>query len=562
MSSALAKFRKSNKDGDIKKAAQKVSDPKKDTLTRLKHLRTVLENYETAEAKKFFEENYSHIYYIFFDNFVIVEADLKQRANKSHREELDNILNIFEKILLLLPELVHKRWMFHSIGRIMKKLLHPGNGLKLRRDGMRLFLIWYQILQDNASDECHQIFLQLVPGLGKGEQQDILYGKTANTPDIRASSTSLSSSSYGGIIAAGEITPILPVPGEKQPDNITKFFFDALLQFMVSEVIKIEWMNKDMREICFVFLFNKFKHSYLKWLLPDFDKTRTIYDPVLDLPCVRVPADTLSTDEPENVSECRDSFIRWLTTFTITSNKKPEGEVLKGISCSALAEGDEDDVKTKKDVSESREENQDQAPGSNTSTLSASSQIFEKDSPNSSFCNEEHSTSEYEIVRSVMYSTRENINIVHEIFRQALLFSFKHGGAIRRVIAVYKDWFQNDSDNKPVFMMEPSDSGLPLGLLPDLSHSLSDILEEDGSTDSMESAPNSIPLQMSRDSGDLKTWLRNASYLGAIQDLADGGDLTQYDIRAGQQKLIQICVTNAANIFLLQADSDSALQEQ
>ena len=41
---------------------------------------------------------------------------------------------------------------------------------------------------------------------------------------------------YGGIIAAGEVTPILPVAGEKQPDNITKFFFDALLQFMVSEV--------------------------------------------------------------------------------------------------------------------------------------------------------------------------------------------------------------------------------------------------------------------------------------------------------------------------------------
>ena len=42
MSAALAMFRKSNKDGDIKKAAQKVADPKKDTLTRLKHLRTVL----------------------------------------------------------------------------------------------------------------------------------------------------------------------------------------------------------------------------------------------------------------------------------------------------------------------------------------------------------------------------------------------------------------------------------------------------------------------------------------------------------------------------------------
>lgn len=72
----------------------------------------------------------------------------------------------------------------------------------------------------------------------------------------------------------------------------------------------------------------------------------------------------------------------------------------------------------------------------------------------------------------------------------------------------------------------------------------------------------SKPLQMSRDSGDLKTWLRNASYLGAIQDLAGEEEFSQYDVRAGQQKLIQICITNAANIFLLVADSDIALQEQ
>jgi len=43
----------------------------------------VTDNYETTEAKKFFEENYSHIYYIFFDNFVTVESDLKQRGKVS-----------------------------------------------------------------------------------------------------------------------------------------------------------------------------------------------------------------------------------------------------------------------------------------------------------------------------------------------------------------------------------------------------------------------------------------------------------------------------------------------
>ena len=49
---------------------------------------------------------------------------------------------------------------------------------------------------------------------------------------------------YGGIIAAGEVTPILPVAGEKQPDNITKFFFDALIQFVVSEVLSHTFSTK------------------------------------------------------------------------------------------------------------------------------------------------------------------------------------------------------------------------------------------------------------------------------------------------------------------------------
>jgi hypothetical protein len=39
-----------------------------------------------------------------------------------------------------------------------------------------------------------------------------------------------------GMIAAGEITPILPSTTEKMPDNVTKYFLDHLLNYMVSEV--------------------------------------------------------------------------------------------------------------------------------------------------------------------------------------------------------------------------------------------------------------------------------------------------------------------------------------
>ncbi|KAL8608299.1 hypothetical protein ACOMHN_042166 [Nucella lapillus] len=547
MSAALSMFRKTAGHGDVKKSAQKVADTKKDSLTRLKHLRSVLDNYDTQEAKKFFQDNYSHIYYIFYDNFGTVEADLKQRASKAHREELEGILHIFEKILFLLPELVHKRWMFHSIGRILKKLLHPGNSLLLRRQGVRLFLVWYQILQDNASDECHQIFQRLVPGLGDGDLCD-LFSKSLSTPD-----------SISGIIAAGEITPILPSTSEKMPDNITKYFLDHLLNYMVSEVIKIEWMNKEMREVSFTFLFNKFKSKYLLWLLPDFH-ARDIYEPVLELPRERSEEEMQSKDDPVNVAECRDSFIIWLANFTMTSGR-PDPDLVKGLSCSVLTDTSPGMAEDARDGAESRGENQDL----NKTGSSGDSAGGDHDSIHSSQGGEEHSITEYEIVRAVLYSTRENVNIVHECFRQALLFSFRHTLAIRKVIAVYKEWFQH-VEQRPLFMLEPSEAilGLEAREMPDFLHSsLSDIMEEDGP--SSDDSPSASALSLAQSNllaEDRQRYRRNRSYLGAVGDLADCGVDRLQDVRAGAQRVLQVFITNAANIFLLTTEDTSCLQDQ
>ncbi|KAG5857394.1 hypothetical protein ANANG_G00019000 [Anguilla anguilla] len=82
--------------GDVKKSTQKVLDPKKDVLTRLKHLRSLLDIIDKSELKPFFESNCSQIYFIFYENFIILESNLKQKGNKSQREELDSILFIFE----------------------------------------------------------------------------------------------------------------------------------------------------------------------------------------------------------------------------------------------------------------------------------------------------------------------------------------------------------------------------------------------------------------------------------------------------------------------------------
>lgn len=43
----------------------------------------ILENAESSELKQFFDQNYSHIYYVFFENFVIIEVGLRQKGKLS-----------------------------------------------------------------------------------------------------------------------------------------------------------------------------------------------------------------------------------------------------------------------------------------------------------------------------------------------------------------------------------------------------------------------------------------------------------------------------------------------
>ena len=46
------------------------------------------------------------------------------------------------------------------------------------------------------------------------------------------------------------------------------------------------------------------------------------------------------------------------------------------------------------------------------------------------------------LVREVLYGSRDNVNFIHELYRQAFLLDFTHAGAIRKAIGAYKDWIQ------------------------------------------------------------------------------------------------------------------------
>lgn len=148
-----------------KKLASKILDTKKEVNSRLRYLRSYIESTENPlELKLFFDQNYAHIYFIFYESFVLAESNLKQKINKVHRDELELVLFIFQKILLLQPERINQRWQSRSIGRLLQKLLHISNAKYIKITGLRLFLIWYQILNKNRTQFEELMFQKLIQG--------------------------------------------------------------------------------------------------------------------------------------------------------------------------------------------------------------------------------------------------------------------------------------------------------------------------------------------------------------------------------------------------------------
>ncbi|KAM4778476.1 ral GTPase-activating protein subunit alpha-1 isoform 7-T8 [Cyanocitta cristata] len=532
--------------GDVRKSTQKVLDTRKDPLTRLKHLRVLIENAESIDLKQFFDQHFSHIYYVFFENFVTIEVNLKQKGHKSQREELDSILFIFEKILQLLPERIHQRWQFHSIGLILKKLLHTGNSLKIRREGVRLFLLWLQALQNNCSKEQLWMFSCLIPGFSSPQSE---YGpRTLDNlinPPLNVQETQ---------VTIEEITPLVPPQsGDKGQEDLTSYFLEALLKYMVIQVKSLEWKNKENQEKGFSFLFSNFKKYYLPSIFPNICKETSLYNPILDIPQMRpkphyvIVKKDAETNEAiyctkEPFIKARVIVIRWLVSFWL--EPKPhtgphipgmEGEnVPKNIQRAAASMASREDSKNDSTDKQDRNAEPEQSH-SNTSTLT------EREPSSSSLCSidEEHLT-DTEIVRKVFSSKRSNVNFLTEIFRQAFLLPICEAAAMRRVVKVYQEWIQQE--DKPLFMKEPEE--IMQCTTVDCDENVDHNSSEKGKEREEEKGMNSSHVRNSN-------WTRNGCYEDTLHKASEI-DTEEQNVRAGVQSVLQVFIINSSNIFFLE----------
>lgn len=309
-----------------KKCASKVLDVKKDLNSRLRYLKQYIESTEnTLELKKFFDVNYSQIYFVFYESFLAVESNIKPKVNKLNKEELETVLFVFHKILLLQPEKVHLRWQVRSIGRIIQKLLHIGNTKSIKFYGARFFLIWYQILNTNKTHVEELMFQKLIQGFDtfySSAQTSGIINSTMGIDMLSAEAQKVFNQSSGwsanGTDSASsrsiypfEINPIIPVqPNEQQQSmssyqqmqqmsssssssqqqqqassqfqgsqfnsgvssvyNLTAEMLKKMLEFMQQDCLTIEWQEDKLNQSqrCYEFLFEEFKRFYLAYMFP------------------------------------------------------------------------------------------------------------------------------------------------------------------------------------------------------------------------------------------------------------------------------------------------------
>ncbi|KFV97188.1 Ral GTPase-activating protein subunit alpha-2, partial [Eurypyga helias] len=430
-----------------------------------------------------------------------------------------------QKILQLLPERIFYRWHFRSIGSILKKLLHTGNSLKIRCEGIRLFLLWLQALQTNCAEEQILIFACLVPGF-----PPIVSSRGPCTLDNLISPPN----SLDAKIFPEEITPLLPaVSGEKIAEDQTCYFLQLLLKYMVIQAASLEWKNKENQDTGFKFLFTLFRKYYLPYLFPSFTKLTNLYKPVLDIPDVRPrPVYVTATRNNENVYStkipymaARVVFIKWLVTFflekkylTAVQHTKNGGEMLPKIIQTVGGVNQDKNVDLENNTSYTSEQ---ERSHSNSSTLS------DRRLSNSSLCSiEEQHRTVYEMVQRILLSTRGYVNFVNEVFRQAFLLPPSDVSATRKVVKVYRKWILQE---KPVFMEEPDKK--------DDSQDTGDSLED--------SAVQADGHKRS------SSWGRTYSFTSAVNRGCVVEDEDK-NVKAGAQAALQVFLTNSANVFLLE----------
>jgi len=287
----------------LKRNNAKFLDYRKDTHSRLRALKTMMEQLSEIEVKCLFKEYSLEVFYVFHEEFTNLELACKSKGhNKSSaKEELESLLVLLEKIFILLPDKIHARWQFNSIGLVLRKLLHCGNIIQIRDIGVRLFMLWLQLLQENADGVTMVTFASLVPNIPNVVNSTVKICFPNTDPDhcapqirvehivaaITGEGCSSSLASYNSSIenetewcVAEECSPLITPEKSEKPaidEETNKKFLQKILDFMTRRMLDIRWEHPCSKETSFFYLFESFKKYYLPHIFPNWQPNQDIF---------------------------------------------------------------------------------------------------------------------------------------------------------------------------------------------------------------------------------------------------------------------------------------------
>lgn len=372
-------------------------------------------------------------------------------------------------------------------------------------EGLRLFLIWYQVLNTNAKQNVHHMFAGLVPGVvadipnpfianSQLPQLNSLTAAAANNipiplipnelidPHQRLKLANLNEAggppvvpvvalpnphslsqlpnqpvyNYNNVpgnifvsnnpVIAAEIEPMIPSFSiEPQPKDYTIFYLQHLLNFMVNQVAKVQWTDnrKLKHRQCFRFLFEQFNQIYLRQIFAELDQF-SFYEPQLVLPSPRI----ISLEEKLNFNNKRFQY-----SSTMLDCK---ARVIMWFA--KYMKSNQIDLVKREKTFDKTTNGSFLKQGSGLDFMAAHEAGFgmAKNSNNLNSQLVDPTPNELDLVYSFLTSTRSNVNLVHQILNQAFLMPFWQAETMREVVGVYREWIYKNYQQVPVFLSEPT----------------------------------------------------------------------------------------------------------
>ncbi|KAK3718791.1 hypothetical protein QZH41_014047, partial [Actinostola sp. cb2023] len=211
----------------------------------------------------------------------------------------------------------------------------------------------------------------------------------------------------------------------------------------------------------------------------------------------------------------RESVLRWFVAFTVRFKRQNPDEP----GSPFLA-------------SRSMESTLSSSPTSSPGSI-ASVDLLRTGSTNS-----EHLYEASDVIRRVLYSTKENVQLLHEVLRQGFRLPPRNVTTIRQVLLVYQDWIKLDNSEKPIFMLEPD---YPL--------------------DAIDAPRSTIPYndESARPSSPGRTW----SYSCAVDKEQEKRVFTlpREEVRAGLQANLRLFLLHSSEVFLVPEVSEVLVKQ-